>query len=75
MIGRCWPRWPAVENSFMEGSKFMAALRTRKEARERIIKAFMESLDKVLPADELVPLTGKTFRDFELQARTLARAL
>jgi nucleoid DNA-binding protein len=53
----------------------MAALRTRKEARERIIKAFMEGLDQALPADESVPLKGKTFRDFELQARTLKETL
>jgi hypothetical protein len=53
----------------------MAALRTRKEARERIIKAFMSSLDQVVPADESVPLQGKTFRDFELQARRVKEAL
>ena len=53
----------------------MAALRTRKEARERILKTFMESLDKVVPADESQPLTGRTFRDFELQAQTVKEAL
>jgi hypothetical protein len=53
----------------------MAAIRTRQEARERIIKTFMNSLDKVVPEDESVPLTGKTFRDFELQARTVKEAV
>jgi hypothetical protein len=53
----------------------MAALRTRSEARERIIKAFMDSLDAVVPADESIPLTGKTFRDFELQAQVVKEAL
>ena len=53
----------------------MAALRTRKEARERIIKTFMNALDEVVRADESVPLTGRTFREFELQARNLKEAL
>lgn len=53
----------------------MAARRTRKEARERLIKTFMASLDKVVPEDESAPLKGKSFRDFELQARTLKEAL
>lgn len=53
----------------------MAALRTRQEARERIIKAFMDSLEAVVPADESVPLRGKTFRDFELQARSVREAV
>lgn len=53
----------------------MAAIHTRREARERIIKAFMESLDAVVPADESVPLAGRTFRDFELQARTVKEAV
>ncbi len=53
----------------------MAALRTRQEARERIIKAFMDSLDAMVPADESVPLVGKTFRDFELQACKVKQAV
>ena len=47
----------------------MSATRTRQEARERILKDFTDVLDRVIPADESVPLKGRTFRDFELQAR------
>ena len=36
----------------------MPARTTREEARERVIKAFMSSLDKVIPADEAEPLRG-----------------
>jgi hypothetical protein len=47
----------------------MSAIRTRQEARERIAKNFFDALDRIIPADESVPLKGTTFRDFELQAR------
>lgn len=53
----------------------MAARRTRQEARARIIRDFMSSLDREIPVDESVPLKGRTFRDFELQARKLKEAV
>jgi hypothetical protein len=53
----------------------MAARTTRQQARERLIKTFMASLDKVIPPDEAVPLRGSTFRDWEDQAAELRRAV
>ena len=53
----------------------MAARTTRREARERIIKSFMESLDKIIPAEESVPLRGQTFMDWERQADALRKAV
>ncbi len=47
----------------------MSAIRTRREARERITKDFLEVLDQVIPEDEAIPLKGQTFRDFELQGQ------
>ena len=53
----------------------MAAKATRQEARARLTKAFMKSLDQVIPEDESVPLKGRSFRDFELQAQRLKEAV
>ena len=53
----------------------MPARRTRQEARQRVIDAFMASLDKVIPPDEAVPLRGGTFREWEEQASELRRAV
>ncbi|MGC8623883.1 MAG: hypothetical protein ACP5VQ_01295 [Phycisphaerae bacterium] len=53
----------------------MSAIRTRQEARERITKHFFDELDRVIPADESVPLKGQTFRDFELQARQIKESV
>ncbi len=53
----------------------MSAIRTRQEARERIAKHFFDELDRVIPADESVPLKGQTFRDFEEQARRVKEAV
>jgi len=36
----------------------MAARTTRREARERIIKSFMDSLDRIIPPDEQVAVAG-----------------
>lgn len=52
----------------------MAARTTREEARARILAAFQTQLDRVIPADETVPLKGATFADFEDQVETLAQA-
>lgn len=53
----------------------MPALRSRAEARERLIKLFSDSLDRVIPADEATPLKGSTFRDFEDQADRFRQCL
>jgi hypothetical protein len=53
----------------------MPARRTRQEARQRVIDAFMESLDKVIPPEESAPLKGRTFLDWEKQAEQLKRAV
>jgi hypothetical protein len=53
----------------------MPARRTRQEARQRVIDAFMASLDKVIPPEGSVPLKGRTFLDWEKQAEQLKRAV
>jgi len=53
----------------------MAARTTRREARERIIKSFMDSLDRIIPPDEQVPLRGRTFLDWERQADVMRKAV
>jgi hypothetical protein len=53
----------------------MAARTTRREARERIIKSFMDSLDRIIPLDEQVPLRGRTFLDWERQADVMRKAV
>ncbi len=52
----------------------MPARSTRQEARDRIFKAFRAPLDRLIPADEQVPLKGPLFVDFEDQAEALIRA-
>lgn len=53
----------------------MAARTTRQEARERIIKSFMDSLDRIIPPDEAAPLRGKTFLDWERQADVMRKSV
>src|SRR5690242_12507627 len=53
----------------------MPARTTRQQARQRAIAVFMESLDRIIPADESVPLKGRLFRDWEDQVAELRRAL
>ncbi len=53
----------------------MPARTTRKDARNRAIQAFMTSLDRIIPADESVPLKGSTFLDWENQVAQLRRAV
>ena len=52
----------------------MPARSTRQEARVRIRAAFEAQLDRMIPADEGVPLKGATFADFEDQVENLARS-
>src|SRR3954463_5469733 len=53
----------------------MPARTTRQDARQRIIKSFMDSLDRIIPPEESVPLRGKTFLDWERQADAMRRAV
>ena len=53
----------------------MPARTTRQEARDRIIKSFMDSLDRIIPPDGAVPLRGKTFLDWERQADEMRKAV
>lgn len=53
----------------------MAARTTRREARERIIKCFMDSLDRIIPPEESAPLRGQTFLDWERQADALRKTV
>jgi hypothetical protein len=53
----------------------MAARTTRREARERIIRSFMDSLDQVIPPDDAIPLRGRTFLDWERQADAMRKAV
>jgi hypothetical protein len=53
----------------------MSARTTRREARERIIKSFMDSLDRIIPPEESVPLRGRTFLDWEHQADVMRKAV
>jgi len=53
----------------------MSALTTRREARERLLKAFEGALDRLIPPDGSVPLKGSRFSDFEDQVEALGRAV
>jgi hypothetical protein len=53
----------------------MAARTTRQEARQRVIKSFMDSLDRIIPPNEAVPLRGKIFLDWERQADAMRKAV
>ena len=43
----------------------MSALTDRQKARERLSQVFQSILDKMIPADNSVPLEGRKFIDFE----------
>ena len=49
----------------------MPARTTRQEARDRALKAFTASLDKIIPPEGAGPLKGSTFRDWEDQVEAL----
>ena len=53
----------------------MAALSDRRTARERVTKAFEAQLERLMPADESVPLRGRTFREWEDQADEFDRTV
>jgi len=53
----------------------MAAISSRKESRQRLLELFQQSMDRIIPEDDSVPLRGQTFRDFEDQAEELRRTI
>jgi hypothetical protein len=53
----------------------MPARTTRQQARQRVMDAFVASLDRIIPPDESVPLRGGTFRDWEQQVGEMRRAV
>jgi hypothetical protein len=53
----------------------MPAVRTRAEARARIRSLMEAAVERMIPADESVPLKGARFRDFEAQAETISNLL
>src|ERR1700722_12252817 len=68
---RCWKSF--VTLCFMEEA--MPARTSRREARERIFKVMTEALDRMIPPDEMNPLRGSTFGDWEEQAAEVRRAV
>lgn len=53
----------------------MAATTDRQAARERLLALAKAQIDKLIPADETVPLRGQFFADFEVQADELERTI
>jgi hypothetical protein len=53
----------------------MPARTSRREARERIFKVMTAALDRMIPPDEMTPLRGSTFGDWEEQAAEVRRAV
>ena len=53
----------------------MASLTDRQKARERLKAAFEAQLDKLIPADEALPLHGGKFIEWEDQADELEQTL
>ena len=51
----------------------MSELRTRQEARERVIKTVMAELDRMIPPIGTGELKGSTFLDWENQAERFKR--
>ena len=43
----------------------MSALTSRQAARERLLRHLQMEVDRLLPADQSIPLRGSTFLDFE----------
>jgi hypothetical protein len=55
--------------------EFMSALTDRQKARERLSQVFQSILDKMVPANESVPLPGKKFVEWEDLADEVDRTL
>lgn len=48
---------------------------TRQQSRQKINEVFERAFSKVIPADERIPLRGRTFADFEDQVEEAGRAV
>jgi hypothetical protein len=48
---------------------------TRQQSRQKINEVFERAFSKVIPADERIPLRGRTFSDFEDQVEEAGRAV
>jgi len=53
----------------------MSAVTSRQAARERILGQIQAEVDRLLPADESIPLKGRTFLDFENVAEKVSNDL
>jgi DNA-directed RNA polymerase subunit RPC12/RpoP len=53
----------------------MSALTDRQKAREKLSQVFQSILDKMIPADNSVPLEGRKFIDFEDQGEEVIHSL
>ena len=53
----------------------LPALRTRREARDRIRRIFEAELDRMIPSDETVPLKGRKLLDWENQVARMRQSL
>lgn len=53
----------------------MSTVTSRQAARERILRQIQAEVDRLLPADESVPLQGRTFLDFENVAERVSNDL
>ena len=53
----------------------MPARRSREESRERIRQVFEAELDRMIPAEESVPLKGRKFLDWENQVARIRQSL
>jgi hypothetical protein len=60
---------------FSSGDFKMPAITTRQQARERLLKTALSAIDRLVPADESVPLRGSTFADFENQTYEVGDAI
>jgi hypothetical protein len=61
--------------NFYRKEAVMAATTDRQAARERLLALARQQIDRLIPADESIPLKGQFFADFEDQADELERTL
>jgi len=53
----------------------MSSRTTRAAARSRVLKVLTGAVDRIIPADESIPLKGGRFVDFEDQVEELVRTV
>ena len=71
--GFSWYNGIRSDGNVMED--IMAATISRTEAREKLIKTVLDALDRIIPADECMPLKGTTFANWEDQATEFRRTV